>query len=402
MKIAIVDVNFDFSSTGKIVKDLKAYFESHNHEVQAFYGRGNPHLTELSATKISSDIETYIHAGLTRLTGFTGGFSFFSTKCLIDKLDFFKPDVVHLHELHGYYINVYMIVEWLIKKKIPVVWTFHCEFMYTGKCGHSHECDKWKTGCGECPLLREYPASFFDRTAYMFSRKEKLFENFEFLKIVTPSEWLLGRVKQSFLKNKDSRVIFNGVDTQNVFYPRVTSPLKLACLDFSKPIVLAVAPNILEANKGGDWVIELAKRFTFDLNFVLVGVNDFTRQYPDNVFPFARTSDQSELAEFYSVSDLFLICSKRENFPTTCLESLSCGTPVIGFDGGGTKETAPSPYGKFVEYGDLDSLENEIRNFFNRTSSLADAAQCREFAVRTYSKQVMAQNYLNLYQENFG
>ncbi|EJI85743.1 hypothetical protein AEST_14080 [Alishewanella aestuarii B11] len=402
MKIAIIDVNFDFSSTGKIVKDLMIYFESVGHEVQAFYGRGQSNLTQLSVTKISNDLETYFHAGLTRLTGFTGCFSYFSTKYLIERLEAFKPDVVHLHELHGYYINIYTVVDWLKKNEIPVVWTFHCEFMYTGKCGHSHECNKWKSGCGECPLLKEYPASFIDQTAHMFSKKKKLFESFEYLKIVTPSEWLLGRVKQSFLSNKDSRVIFNGIDTDNVFYPRMTSPQKLTGFDFSKPIVLAVAPNILDANKGGDWVIELAKRFTSELNFILVGVNNLTRHYPDNVFPFPKTSDQSELAEFYSVSDLFVICSKRENFPTTCLESLSCGTPVIGFDGGGTKETAPLPYGKFVEYGDLDSLENEIRKFFNRTSSLADANQCRDFALRTYSKQVMAQNYLNLYQENFG
>lgn len=401
MKIALIDVNYSKSSTGKILKDLKYYFESRGNNVLACFGRGDP-VNETSVIKVSSDIETYIHAGLTRLTGYTGGFSYFSTKKLIQELSTFKPDIVHLHELHGYYVDLYEVVEWLIDNNIPVVWTFHCEFMYTGKCGHAYDCVKWKHGCGKCPALADYPAAFFDRTASMYVKKKNLFSDFDKLKIVTPSSWLLNRVKQSFLSDKDSRVIHNGIDTTNVFYPRKSIPNKLVSFDFSKPTVLAVAPYILDESKGGEWVITLAERFGLEMNFILVGVDDLTRIYPKNVFVFARTSDQSELAEFYSVADLFLICSKRENFPTTCLEALACGTPVIGFDGGGAHETAPPPYGKFVEYGNLDKLERIIRDHCAKLDMLADYELCRAFAVRSYAKEVMAENYFKLYLESIG
>jgi putative colanic acid biosynthesis glycosyltransferase len=401
MKIAIIDVNYSKSSTGKIVKDLKSNFESRGNDVLACFGRGEP-IVEASVVKISNDIETFIHAGLTRLTGYTGGFSYFSTKKLITQLERFKPDVVHLHELHGYYVDLYEIIDWLIQSNIPVIWTFHCEFMYTGKCGYAYDCNKWKTGCGKCPSLKEYPASYTDKTASMYIKKKEIFKNFFNLKIVTPSDWLLGRVKDSFLGDKYSTVIYNGIDTKDVFYPRISIPSKLQEIDLSKPTVLSVAPNILEERKGGEWVIKLAQRFSSNFNFILVGVNDFSRKYPNNVYCFARTSDQSELAEFYSVADLFLICSKRENFPTTCLESLACGTPIIGFDEGGTSETAPAPHGKFVEYGNLDKLENVIRSHFDKLDMLADAESCRNFAVRNYAKEVMAENYLKLYLESIG
>ncbi len=401
MNIALVDVNYSLSSTGKILKDLKYYYESRGNNVLACFGRGRP-VDEPGVIKVSSDLETYIHAGFTRLTGYTGCFSYFSTKNLIKELSTFKPDVVHLHELHGYYVDFYEVVEWLIDNNIPVVWTFHCEFMYTGKCGHAYDCVKWKHGCGKCPALADYPASFVDRTASMYVKKKNLFADFEKLKIVTPSFWLLNRVKQSFLDAKDCRVIHNGIDTTNIFYPRKSIPKNLAGFDLSKPTVLAVAPYILEESKGGEWVLTLAERFGPQMNFILVGVDDLTRVFPQNVFVFARTSDQSELAEFYSLADLFLICSKRENFPTTCLEALACGTPVIGFDEGGTSETAPSPHGKFVEYGNLDKLENVIRSHFDKLEMLADAESCRNFAVRNYAKEVMAENYLKLYLESIG
>lgn len=400
MRILLIDMHYGNSSTGKIVQDLSCYYKSGFHDVKCLYGRGeNFHSKDNSIVKTSYDFETYVHAALTRVTGYTGSFSPLSTKRMLKEIDSFRPDIVHIHELHGYYVDLYTVVSWLIKSNIKVVWTFHCEFMYTGKCGHAYSCERWKSGCGDCPSLQEYPASYIDRTASMFLDKKRLFENFNNLRIVAPSSWLLGRVRQSFLSKKKSTVIYNGINTSEIFYPRNSVPAKLNHLDLSKPTLLAVAPDILDDRKGGEWVIKLAKRFGTGFNFILVGVNDLSRLYPDNVFVFPRTSDQIELAEFYSVADLFLICSKRENFPTTCLESLSCGTPVVGFDEGGTRETAPAPYGKFVGYGNLDEMERVIRNHFNGHNKLADADSCRDYAVRTYSREVMAENYLNLYFE---
>ena len=347
MKILLIDVNCKGSSTGKIVYDLYSLLGSSNDTVAICYGRGDE-VNERSIYKFGVDWETNLHAGLARITGYNGCFSAISTKRLIQYIDEYKPDLIHIHELHAYFVNIKPLIEHIKQKKIPVVWTFHCEYMYTGKCGYAYDCERWKDNCGNCPAVKEYPKSFiFDYTKSMFKMKKSLLRDLDFT-IVTPSQWLADRVMQSFLKDKDIRVIHNGIDTESTFYPRTDNETKslrkLYSLDKRK-IVLSVAPNIMEERKGGKKVLKLAECMQ-DLQFVLVGTNE-TKKYGDNVLMIKRTKDQDELAKWYSMSNLFLICSNKENFPTTCLEALACGTPIVGIDAGGTKETAPYPYGIF-------------------------------------------------------
>ena len=393
MRVLLIDVNYKYSSTGKIVHDLAHELIASGHQARVLFGRGEPINTDV-ALRVSSVWEVYFHALMTRLTGLIGIFSYFATKRMIKEIKKFKPDVVHLHELHGYFINYSEIVRFLKNSKIPVVWTFHCEFAYTGKCGYAYDCEKWKTECGTCPQIKEYPASLhFDFTRYMFNKKKSDFEGFHNLTIVTPSAWLARRVEQSFLSKYDIRVIHNGIDTEEIFYPR---PCKSNAKGTKK--ILAVAPDIMSARKGGKWVLELARRFGEELEFTMVGVVEEVAEVPDNVILVEKTNNQQELAEYYSDADLFLICSKRENFPTTCLEALSCGTPVVGFDEGGTAETAPGLLGQFAPFGDLNSLEIIINDFFAGHSQI-DSAQCRPYAEGNYSKQAMYSNYASLYSE---
>jgi glycosyltransferase involved in cell wall biosynthesis len=235
----------------------------------------------------------------------------------------------------------------------------------------------------------------------MFNQKKSLFENFNRLKIVTPSQWLADRVSQSFLKNKDIRVIHNGINTETVFFPRDLTTLSTKHHLNGKKVILAVAPDIMDERKGGEWVVRLAESFSDEFVFILVGVKDITRQFPSNVIALARTDNQHQLAEYYSLADLFLICSKRENFPTTCLESLACGTPVIGFDEGGIKETAPDNLGFFVSYGSLPDLKKAVEAFFEGELLLADSDECRRYAAKNYSKKAMFDSYYKLYLEDF-
>ena len=173
MKIALIDVNFDYSSSGKIVSTLHDELINRGNSVKSFYGRG-PTLIKKNVVKISSRVEFVFHVIAARISGLLDIFSPFSTYKLIKNLESFKPDIVHLHELHGYYINTYELLNYLKKKNIPIVWTFHCEYMMTGKCGFSETCNKWKLECDKCPKLREYPASLlFDFTKYMFNKKKK-------------------------------------------------------------------------------------------------------------------------------------------------------------------------------------------------------------------------------------
>lgn len=270
-RILLIDVNCKQSSTGKIVYDLYQNIRADGRKAAICYGRGSL-IEEEDIFKFGIDTETKIHAGLARVTGYNGYFSPISTQRVINYIEEFKPDIIHIHELHAYFVNIKPLIECIKQKGIPVVWTFHCEYMYTGKCGHAYECSKFQTECHNCPAVKDYPKSMFiDKTKQMFRMKKKLLEDMDFT-IVTPSQWLADRVKLSFLKEKDIKVIHNGIDT-SVFHPTDTSDLRkeLNIPDGYK-IVLAVAPDIMSERKGGQWVLRLAERMRGQkVMFVLVG-----------------------------------------------------------------------------------------------------------------------------------
>lgn len=399
MRILLVDVNCRRGSTGKIVYDLYSNLTQAGHDAAICYGRG-PLVTGTNIVKFGNDIETYAHAVLTRVTGLTGVFSPLSTRRLLSFTESFNPDIVHIHELHAYFVNIAPVINYLKRKKIRTVWTFHCEFMYTGKCGYAYVCEQWKSRCHQCPQLSEYPKSlFFDFTGKQFMEKKRLLEDFDNLQIVTPSKWLADRVKQSFLSKHSVEVIRNGIDTQNVFFPRPYEHLRKKHALGDEKIVLAVAPGLMQERKGGRWVLELASRFSDKKNmkFILVGVDGAIGDHGSNVIALGRTSNQVELAEYYSMADAFVICSNMENFPTTCIEALSCGTPVIGFDSGGTRETAPPGYGIFVPYGNLDQLESAVLSMLSGQTPMESREEIRRFAEQEYSRERMFQQYLDLY-----
>lgn len=270
-RILLIDIHCKHSSTGKIVYEIFQNLKKDGREAAICYGRGEL-VKEEGIYKFGLDWETNIHAGLARATGYNGYFSYFSTKRLIDYIDEFKPDVIHIHELHAYFVNIKQLLRHIKKKKIKVVWTFHCEYMYTGKCGHAYECTNWQTECHNCPAVRDYPKSIlFDKTRQMFRMKKELLSDLD-MTIAVPSQWLADRVKLSFLKHKPIRVIHNGIDT-NVFHPVDAATLKSELnIPLNYKVILAVAPNIMSESKGGKWVLELAQRMEGEqCVFVLVG-----------------------------------------------------------------------------------------------------------------------------------
>lgn len=397
MKVLLIDVNCKYSSTGKIVYDLYRKLLEEGHDAAICYGRGKL-IQEHNIYKFGVDWETFLHAGLSRITGLNGCYSPISTRRLIKYIENFNPDVVHIHELHAYFVNIKPLINYLKKKKKKIVWTFHCEYMYTGKCGHAYDCMNFTKECGNCPAVKEYPKSLFlDRTRKMFREKKKMLEDLDFT-IVTPSKWLADRVKMSFLKNKHIEVIHNGVDTNAIFYRRSEKEiqsLKEKYFLSGKKIVLAVAPNIMDERKGGKIVLKISNEIKDkNIQFVLVGNNE-TKKYSENVLLVAKTKDQNELAVWYSAADVFLICSKRENFPTTCVEAICCGTPIVGIDEGGTKETAIVPYGIFLKNPSTKDLANAVLGQLVKEISGNEIA---EWGVRKYTKDMMYKKYLNIYK----
>lgn len=393
MKIALIDVNYKNSSTGKIVYDLKNYLDSKNVETHIYYGRGKK-ARATNVYKFGIDIETLFHAFMTRLTGLTGYFSFFSTRRLLRKLKKDSPDLVHIHELHAYFINFEPVIKYLKKKRIPIVWTFHCEFMYTGKCALTYECEKWKTQCEKCPRIRNYPKSnTFDFTKFMHKRKKKLLKDIENIHIVTPSLWMAEKVKQSFLKKYNISVINNGIDL-NLFSCK---PIKSNRKEY---IFTSVAPKIMTEEKGGHWVLKLAESMIdYPVKFVLVGDTAETTTILKNVEIFPKIYDQKKLAEIYQDADVFLIFSKRENYPTTVIESLSCGTPVVGFKNGGAEEIIDNENGALFEQGDIESIKRFLIKYIDGEVSFNSPSTMSMSALKRFDKAIMGEKYYELYKK---
>jgi putative colanic acid biosynthesis glycosyltransferase len=399
LKILLLDVNYGSTSTGQIVFNLKKHFERKGHEVQVCYGRHSGEKLH-GATKISYDFEVYAHAALSRLTGLNGVFSPIATAELIKKIVDFEPDVVHLHELHGYYLNASSVINYLKQNDIPTVWTFHCEIMYTGNCGYAYDCMKWKESCGGCPQLREYPKTlYFDFTAKMLSIKKSDFNGFSTLKIISVSEWLAARVEESFLGGRGSGVVHNGIDTENIFKPKDTDQLRKDLGITTDHIIVSIAPDIMSERKGGAWIFQVAKRLeTQSVTFVLVGVKGNIENDSSNVICLPATNDLDLLATYYSLGDYFLLTSKKETFSLTCVESLACGTPILGFDCGAPTQIAPIGYGKFVTYGDLEALVNLVVTSLNDRSQFFAQRDCLKYANEAYSLDAMGESYLEVFQ----
>jgi glycosyltransferase involved in cell wall biosynthesis len=357
MKVLLIDVNCKYSSTGKIVYDLYTELNSQGHTASIAYGRG-PLVKELNVLKFGVDIETYFHAFLTRITGLTGFFSPVSTYRLIRFIKKFRPDVVHIHELHGYFVNIGTLVTYLKHEKIPTLWTYHCEFMYTGKCGYTEDCIKFTNQCGDCPLLSEYPKSlYFDFTSYMLRKKIQWLTGFDSLKIITPSRWLQRKLMMSKTNHIPSKVIPNGIDT-SIFLPNTNSSIRQQLNISTEFIVLSVIADFKDARKGFDFIKPIAEQLDSKIyTWIVVGGDHFPYPMPNHVIHVKKVNSAKLLVEYYNIADVFVILSKYENLPTVCLEASACQCPVVGWNVGGTSEAIIGVASMLYEYGDMDIIE---------------------------------------------
>ncbi|MBP3538479.1 MAG: glycosyltransferase [Oscillospiraceae bacterium] len=378
MRILYINSVYRRGSTGKIVHELYTAANAAGHTAAVCYGRGAEVEGE-NVFKFGLDWETVAHAALTRVTGLTGCYSYFSTRRLLRFIDEFKPDIIHLHEPHAYFVNIKPLFNYVKAHKIPLVYTFHCEFAFTGKCGKTSGCERWKTGCGNCAGIKEYPKTmFFDFTAKMWRDKREMMAGQDMV-ICTPSKWLANMVAESFLGGYTVRVVPNGIDTE-LFRPVDYQEIKTRHGLTDEKIVLSVAPGMLSnPHKGGAEVLKLAESMRNEnVHFFLIGADKPEENVPENVTVIQHTENQKELAAYYSMADVFVICSDMETYPTTCLEALCCGTPVAGYDAGGAAETAPDGLGLFCRYGDTATLRENVTALLNNPPEAAAFESVRE------------------------
>ena len=401
MKIVQINMCSD-GSTGKIMFQIAETARKHGHEAKTF----STHQFSVKYKKLppapqdhryfGTYLENAIHYVFGSRVGFNGCWSFFSTIRLISELKKIKPDIIHLHNLHGFCINLPLLFSYIKKYKVKTVWTLHDCWAFTGHCPHFDMigCEKWKSGCFDCPQHTAYPKCRADRSAFMWKKKRKWFSGVPELVLVTPSEWLAGLVKDSFLKEYPVKVINNGIDL-SVFRP-VGSNFRSENGLNDKFVVLGVAFG-WSNRKGLDVFIELSERLDDRYKIVLVGVDEKIQALlPDNILTVRRTQNRTQLAEIYSAADLFVNPTREENYPGVNMEALACGTPVLTFETGGSTEIADDTCGCSVKKDNIDELEFQIKRICEKKPYSAE--NCFERA-KSFDMKDRYKEYIDLYEE---
>lgn len=397
MKVLQINTTINSGSTGRIVEDIgKSILLAKNESYVAYSRKSMP--SKSTKLSIGSKIDFYYHILQTRLFDLHGFGSKISTRYFIQEIEIINPDVIHLHNIHGYYLNIEILFDYLKKKKTPLVWTFHDCWAFTGHCTYfdSVNCKKWKTGCYSCPKTQMYPKSWFiDNSENNYIVKKDLFQEFEKLTIVTPSHWLKNVVKESFLNDYEISVIHNGIDLEvfkprNSFYSKKINELK------SKNIVLGVA-SIWDDRKGLKDFIRISSKLEISFQIVLIGCSKSQiKLLPKNILGISRTENTEELAAWYSAAKVFVNPTYQDNFPTTNIEALACGTPVVTYDTGGSGESINDATGIIVKKGDINELLTAIKKIVSYDSS-AFKILCRQRAEQNYDRNDRYQDYLELY-----
>lgn len=397
MKTIVAINSGNVGSTGRIMMGISKLARSRGYKTYQAYPKSRNLLPAGENDIIISSVPVkFMSTRMARYTGLNGCYAWFSTQIFLRKLDKIRPDIIHLHNLHDSYINLPMLFHYIKKNKIKVIWTLHDCWTLTGHCAlfTYSGCDKWKTGCGNCPQLGQYPSSKIDTSAWMWKKKREWFTGVEDLTICTPSKWLSGLVSQSYLRGYPCKVINNGIDLK-LFRPIESDFREQFGISGDKIVLLGVAFGWGEL-KGLDVFIELARRLPKKYVIVLVGTSPETdKVLPEGVISIHRTNTQEDLVKIYSAADLFVNPTREDNFPTVNIESLACGLPVLTFDTNGSPEILDETCGAVVPYNDVDAMESEILRITRERPFSQEACIRRS---RNYDREEKYEEYLKMYR----
>ena len=398
MKVLQVNCVYKKGSTGKIVYDIHTQLKNRGITSIVCYGRGEK-IAEERIYKVSSELYSKFNQIRAKCTGLLYGGCFFSTRKLCSVIKREQPDVVHLHCINGYFINIYRLIKWLKRQKIRTVITLHAEFMHTANCGYALECEKWKTGCGKCPRNKtEIGSLLFDSTHRSWKKMKEAFQGFENIQILSVSTWLMERAKQSpILSALKHDIVLNGIETR--IFKRYGEKPDLPGIKNNTRIIFHATSNFNDDpkhNKGGYFVLKLADALKEEnVHFIIAGNYNLGLVVPANVTLLGRVDDQEKLARYYSMADLTLLTSKRETFSMVTAESLCCGTPVVGFYSGAPEQICIKDYCRFVEFGDIVELKKAVLDVINTNW---DKEVISSVAGEKYAKEVMIEKYLKCYE----
>lgn len=393
-----INVTANFGSTGKIAEQIGQLAIDAGWESYIAYGRLH-NSSSSYLIKIGSKLEVLWHVLLSRLFDCHGLASKFATKRFIKVIKQINPDIIHLHNIHGYYLNYKILFDYLNSTNIPIVWTLHDCWPFTGHCSHFGlaGCTNWMDGeCGNCPLYKRYPKSLMDFTKRNIQIKKRLFTSNSNIQIVTVSKWQHDLVAQSFLKHCNSEVIYNGIDLQ-YFSEEAAKPVSVAVGENDK-IILGVS-SVWTTSKGLDDFKQLRKKYPYSVKIILVGLKpEQIQELPEGIIGVERTQSVAELAGYYALANVFVNPTYADTFPTVNLEALACGTPVITYETGGSPEAVTTETGIVVEQGNLEALCNAIDRVLQMDKNNFKKA-CRQRTEQLFDKTKCYQKYIELYQQ---
>lgn len=396
-KLLQINVAANWGSTGKIAEQIGLKAQEAGWESYVAYGRMmNPSKNHL--IKLGSQMHVYEHYAEGHLLDNEGLASRIPTKRFLKEIDNIHPDVVHLHNIHDHWLNYKILFEYLAEKQIPVVWTQHDQWATTGHCCYNLVgCDRWKTECHDCPLSKWYS---LDKSRRNFNLKKNLCAGLKSLTIVPVSEWLADNIRESHLKDCSIEVIHNGIDI-NVFKPQTMDVRERYGIDEGKKIVLGVAA-VWDARKGLTDFYQLAKRLPADeFAIVIVGKLTAEKQVVEGGCQMVfvdRTQNALELAQLYSAASVFANPTYQDNYPTTNLEAMACGTPVITYNTGGSPEAVDENTGAVVAQGDVEALATAIEKF----SAIDCKEACLKRAEALFDNKKCFNAYILLYNNLLG
>ena len=391
------------TSTGRIMQEIGELAMANGWDSYIAYSGGRDGIKPCKSKllPVGGKLSVAVHGLWTRLTDRHGLASWGATRKFIQEIEALKPDVIHIHNIHGYFLNYRMLFKYLEKADIPVIWTVHDCWLYTGHCYYysSIGCDRWKSGCGNCPQQRAFPTSWFlDQSKKNYNDKDEAFNSIkEKLTIVPVSEWIRGEMSYSFLKDCRFQVIHNGIDL-DVFDVQFDDKAVREKYNLgTKKIILGLA-SIWCKEKGWDDFIRMSEMLNEDEVIVMVGVSEEQmKRLPSNIVAIRRTENVRQLAELYSAATAFVNPTWQDNYPTVNLEAIACGTPVVTYRTGGSIEAVTDKTGFVVEQGDVKGLLEAVRRIAER-GKVKYTADCRAYALANFRKEDRYADYLKLYE----
>ncbi len=395
-----INITANWGSHGKIAEGIGRLAMDHGWESVIAYGRwSNPSQSRLY--HIGSMMDERWHCMAARLLDNQGLMSRGATARLIAFINNYRPSLIHLHNIHGYYLHYPMLFEYLSRADIPVVWTLHDCWAFTGHCAHYiyAGCEKWQTHCHHCPQIGTYPKSYFmDRSARNYDLKRTAFTSVPRLTIVPVCQWLKNEVARSFLKDLSVHRIYNGIDL-DVFRPSADKETvkKKYGISADKHLILGVASNWYR--KGLEDFFLLRRSLPDDYAVAVVGLNraEEEKARRHGLIGIRRTGNVGELTSLYTLADVYCNLTWEDNFPTTNLEAMACGTPVVAYRTGGCPEAITSETGIVVDRGDVEGMARAIRAIVDDGADRYERA-CRQHIEANYDQKQRFAEYLHLYE----